>query len=51
MAKLGPAYKWGEPTVPITIRVPVSTLKRIPDDKRDRLVQDAVGKYGQDKPK
>ena len=55
MTKLGPAYRWGEPTEAVTIRVPKSTLDRVPGDqigeKRDRLVQDAIKKYGQDKPK
>ena len=44
-AKLGPAYKYGEPSVAITIRIPKSVYNEIPEPKRDSIVIEVVKKY------
>jgi hypothetical protein len=44
-SKLGPAYKYGEPSVAITIRVPESVYKEIPEPKRDSITQEVIKKY------
>jgi hypothetical protein len=37
--KLGPAYKYGEPSVLISIRVPKSVYDRMPEPKRETATQ------------
>ena len=44
-SKLGPAYKYGEPSVAITIRVPESVYDEIPEPKRDSIVIEGVKKF------
>ena len=50
-AKLGPPYKYGEPTKGITINIPLSTLEKIPGDgKREAIVDAVIQAYGIDNP-
>lgn len=44
-SKLGPAFKWGEETVPVTVRIPKSVYDGIPEPKRDSIVIEVVKKY------
>ncbi len=44
-SKLGPSYKYGEPTVAITIRIPVSTYNNIPESKRETIVNEIIAKF------
>ena len=44
-SKLGPAFKWGEETVPVTVRIPKSVYEEIPEPKRDSIVIEVVKKY------
>jgi hypothetical protein len=44
-AKLGPAFKWGEETVPVTVRIPKSVYNEIPEPKRDSVVVEVIKKY------
>ena len=44
-SKLGPAYKYGEPSVAITIRVPESVYNEIPEPKRDSITREVIKKY------
>jgi hypothetical protein len=44
-AKLGPAFKWGEETVPVTVRIPKSVYEEIPEPKRDSIVIEVVKKF------
>ena len=43
--KLGPAYKWGEKTVALTIRIPISVYEQLPEPKRDAVVVEVIKKY------
>lgn len=43
--KLGPAFKWGEETVPVTVRIPKSVYNEIPEPKRDSITREVVKKY------
>jgi hypothetical protein len=44
-SKLGPAYKYGEPSVAITVRIPKSVYDGIPEPKRDSIVIEVVKKF------
>jgi hypothetical protein len=44
-SKLGPAYKYGEPSTAITIRIPNSVLDQIPEPKREAIAQEIIKKY------
>lgn len=44
-SKLGPAFKWGEKTVPVTVRIPKSVYDEIPEPKRDSVVVEVIKKY------
>ncbi len=44
-SKLGPAFKWGEETVPVTVRIPKSVYNEIPEPKRDSIVIEVVKKF------
>jgi hypothetical protein len=44
-SKLGPAFKWGEETVPVTVRIPKSVYEEIPEPKRDSIVIEVVKKF------
>lgn len=43
--KLGPSYKFGEPTLAVTVRIPVSVYSKIPEPKRQSIVTDLITKY------
>lgn len=43
--KLGPAFKWGEKTIPVTVRIPISIYDQIPEPKRDSITQEVIKKY------
>jgi hypothetical protein len=44
-AKLGPAFKYGEPSVAITIRIPNSVLDQIPEPKREVIAREIIKKF------
>ena len=44
-SKLGPAFKWGEETVPVTVRIPKSVYNEIPEPKRDSITREVIKKY------
>ena len=43
--KKGRAYKRGEPTAVVTVRIPVSVFENIPEPKREHIVIDIIDKY------
>lgn len=43
--KLGPAFKWGEETVPVTVRIPKSVYNEIPEPKRESITQEVIKKF------
>lgn len=44
-AKLGRAFKRGEPTVPVTVRIPESVWENIPEPKRENIAQIIIKKF------
>ena len=44
-SKLGPSYKYGEPTIAVTIRIPVSVYDNIPEPKRETIVNEIIAKF------
>jgi hypothetical protein len=44
-SKLGPAFKYGEPSTAITIRIPNSVLDQIPEPKREVIAREIIKKY------
>ena len=43
--KLGPVFKYGEKSVPITIRIPLSVYGAIPEPKRDTIQKEIIKIY------
>ncbi len=43
--KLGPSYKYGEPTVAITVRIPESVYKNLPEPKRETIVDEIIARF------
>lgn len=43
--KLGPSYKYGEPTIAITVRIPKSIYNNIPESKRETIVNEIIAKF------
>lgn len=44
-SKLGPSYKYGEPTIAITVRIPESVYNNLPEPKRETIVDEIITKF------
>lgn len=44
-SKLGPSYKYGEPTIAITVRIPESVYTNLPEPKREAIVDEIITRF------